>query len=157
MRITTSSITLVPMLLVSACASIPTHQVGPARASLDVSSLTRAQRIVYGSYYLDFYATLVEESPGRTCFGIRVETDDKRADSALSFSAYARESTNIPSRLTFSSYVLEPSDRYPLVHKGEACTDFPWDKAKPLYVHVTPQYVNGTDVIRLEWSPKQGS
>jgi hypothetical protein len=140
-------------LFFTGCASVRgATSIGPATAPFDAQPPTRAQKIVYGSYYVDFYATLQGDIGGQTCFLIRVETDDRRLDSAQKWNVYLKRNNNIPLRLEFRSYVPEPQEKYPLVYNARACADDVWDHSAPLYIYVVPQVRKGIDPIRLEWS-----
>lgn len=166
---------LIVTLLSAAAGSEP---VGPARAPLDPAlltdrvpqkslaeiqkELTRSQKIIYESYYIDFYATLQtkaflalakkQESTGQTCFTIRVETDDSRVDSALKWETYLKRVGYADIRLDFTSYVFAPEAKYPLTYNAEACAPYVIDKANPIYLIAEPQFVRGLDPIRLEWT-----
>ena len=140
--------------------------VGPQRAPFDLallsagrqlgeserSALTRAQRVVYGSHYIDFFATMLpKESESKTCFSIRIETDDNRARDALKWDAYLKRVGYVDTRVTFLSLVPVLGESYPLVYTGEACADYVIDGKFPVYLYIESRIARGIEPIRLEW------
>jgi hypothetical protein len=173
------SILVFGIVLVSGCTGINGNlsgsnkgsggAVGPSSAPLDPAllsgnasgmsaqevqkALTRAQKIIYGSSYIDFYATLkTPMNPGQICFTFKIETDDQSANNALQWDAYLKRAGYAPVRLFFSSYVFDPQAQYPLVYNAEACAPSAMNPMMPIYLIVHPRFKGAGDDIRLRWS-----
>jgi hypothetical protein len=150
------------------CAHTRGSAVGPARASVDEQlfkaqvdgaisdgeshkALTRSQKVVYGSNYLDFYATFLPNDFGKTCFSFRIETDDNAVQDALKWDAYLKRQGYADVRVNFESFVPVTTDKYPLLYAAKGCANDEFEPKFPIYFYATANFKPGIEPIRLEW------